>query len=63
MTPTPRQREEWERKRKQALMDIIEEIDLLEYKTDCAKRERDTLEALTFEEHYFSHLTERESEK
>lgn len=63
MTLTPRQREEWERKRKQALRDIIEELDLLEYKTDCAKRERDRLEAMTFEDHYFSHLTERESER
>lgn len=63
MTLTPRQREEWERKRKQALRDIIEELDLLEYKTDCAKRERARLEAMTIEDHYFSHLTERESEK
>lgn len=60
MKITPRQREEWEQKRKQALMDIIEEIDLLEYKKDCAKRERDRIEEMTFEDFYFQFLAEKE---
>ena len=63
MNVTHRQREEWERKRKQAFMNIVEELELLEHKIDCLILERDRLKELTIDDSYFEYLAEQGSER
>lgn len=63
MTPTPRQREEWEAKRQLALENINEKIANLEYCLDVMVRERDQLEAATIEDSYFEFISEQGSER
>jgi len=59
MTPTTRQREEWERKRKIALDKLEQDMDDLSDRLDILVKERDRLEEMTFEDSYFQFLSER----
>ena len=59
MTPTPRQREEWERKLRIALDKLEEDMDNLSDRLDALIKERNRLEQMTFEDSYFSFLVDR----
>lgn len=63
MTPTPRQREEWERKRNAKLRELQEKIDDLETKHDYLRDEYNRIELTTIEDSYFEFLAEQGSER
>lgn len=59
MVVTTRQREEWERKRKESLDKLEEDMDCLSGRLDILVKERDRIEEMTFEDSYFQFLSER----
>lgn len=63
MVLTPRQREDWEAKRRLALENMNSKIELIEYNLECMINERDRLESSTIEDAYFEFLREQGSER
>ena len=63
MTQTPRQREEWERKRKIALEKLEGDMDELSDRLNSLTKERDRIEEMTFEDSYLEFLEEQGIDK
>lgn len=63
MTPTTRQRKDFEVWRIDMLKAHNARISELESELDDVVKERARLEAMTIEDHYFSHLAEQGSER
>ena len=65
MTPTPRQREEWESNKSKSLEEIKDAIEYYEcriqdseFRLEELKKELDMIKARTFEDSYFEFLAE-----
>ena len=63
MNVTPRQREEWERKRKVSQDYIDKKLQVLESAIENLIKERDRIESMTIEDSYFEYLAEQGSER
>lgn len=63
MKPTLKQREDFEVWRIDMLKAHNGRISELESELDDVVKERERLESMTFEDHYFSHLAEQGSER